>query len=346
MRPNPTFAILAVIAILPLAVQPMPGASNYYEEHFTDGTTDLTWESPFEDSLGNPLTPMQVDFVAGNPEGDGWVGVIEADTASLGGIGLSVAGDSLLSDYIMEADVWVDVTDGSFYEGIIMRTRQDPLSGVVRGYQLVANFYPSFFLSRIKFRYYSTIPDSIRDIRIYDGADIPGGEPTQSGWHRFKIKAKGEQFWLYWDDQEFPDNPQTDAAISSGLFGAYIFNLGYGEVLSDDIEIHPSALFLFDPDPGEAGQNNTLNVNGATPGGRVYFVVGVRPGSVPVPAGCTGETVDIANPILIGFDDADELGNASLTVFVPPGASGRTIYMQVVEIENCKTSNRVDYTFP
>jgi hypothetical protein len=346
MRLSVSFALpAAFLLVLPLA-RPLAGASAYYEEHFTDGTTDLNWESPFGDSLGNPLTPMLVDSVPGNPSGDGWVGVVEGDTASLGGIGLAVAGDTLLADYILEAEVWVDVTDASFYEGLMMRAKQDTATGVLRCYQLVANFYPPFFINQVKFRYYSTIPDSIRDIRVFNGAEIPGGAPTQSGWHTMKIKAKGNKFWLYWDGMEFPGNPQVDDALSNGRFGTYIFNLAYGEVLSDDIVVHPSALTLLDPSPGLPGQNNTLAVAGATPNARVYFVVGFAPGSVPVPAGCTDETIGISNPILIGFADADADGNASLTAFVPPAVSGRTIYMQAVEIENCKTSNRVDYTFP
>ncbi len=97
-----------------------------------------------------------------------------------------------------------------------------------------------------------------------------------------------------------------------------------------------------------AGQSNTFRVSGAIPGERVYFVWGLIPGSTNVP-GCPGMTFDIANlsmSNMFGFDEADAEGNASVTAFVPPAASGFTVLFQAVEITNCIVSNRIDYTFP
>ncbi len=346
------FVFCSALTILTLTASPGLGVGPYYEEYFTDGTTDIEWRSAWYDSLGNELTPMQVDFVPGNPSGDGWVGLIEADTSYVGGLGLAIAGDPDLNDYTMEAEVYVDVTSGSFYEGIMMRVNQDTMTDVITGYQLVSNFYPPFFIKQLKFRKYSTIPDDIVDLRVFSSSEIPGGAPTESGWHTFKIKAIGNQFWLYWDDQELPDNPHTDTTATpfeSGEFGIYIFNMGvYGQVLSDDIIVSPSGITLENPDPGLAGQSNTFRVSGATPGERVYFVWGLRSGSTNVP-GCPGTTLDIANLTMrnmFGFDEADAEGNASVTAFVPPAASGYTVLFQAVEVANCIVSNRVDYTFP
>ncbi len=243
MKLKTKFAIVPVLAVLAMIPRAGLGQVILYEEHFTGGNTDLEWESAWFDSLGNPLTPMQTDSVPQNPSGDGWVGLIQADTASLGGLGLAIAGDTALTDYSMEAQIWVDVDDDdSYYEGIMVRVNTDEGTGVVQGYQLVSQFYPPFFISRLKFRKYSSIPNDIHDLRLYDSSEIPGGAPTESSWHTFKIDAQGNSFWLYWDDQELPDNPQVDTTqtpvLLNGNFGVYIFNLGsYGEVRCDDIII-------------------------------------------------------------------------------------------------------------
>ncbi len=241
MRLRTSFVILTAFILICLTLRSGMGQVVLYEEHFTGGAMDLEWESSFSDSVGTPLTPMTVDSVPVNPSGDGWIGVVEADTASLGGLGLAVAGDTSLTDYSMEAQIWVDITDNSFYEGIMVRVNMDASTGVAQGYQFVSSFYPSFFLSRLKFRKYSSLPNDIVDLRVYDDTEIPGGAPTVSGWHTFKIDAQGDLFWLYWDDQELPDNPQVDttqAPLLSGNFGVYIFNAGsYGRVGCDDIII-------------------------------------------------------------------------------------------------------------
>jgi len=232
--------IFSALAVLSLTASTGLGLEILYEEHFTDGTTDLEWESAFFDSLGTPLTPMQVDSVPGNPSGDGWIGVVEADTAVIGGLGLATAGDTSLTDYSMEAQIWVDVDDGdSYYEGIMVRVNRDTTTGVVQGYQLVSNFYPDYGISQMKFRKYSSIQADIVDLRKYDNTEIPGGAPSESGWHMFKIDAQGDLFWLYWDSQELPDNPQVDTThtpLLSGNFGVYIFNIStYARAGCDDI---------------------------------------------------------------------------------------------------------------
>jgi hypothetical protein len=257
MMRNASFGIIPALVVLILSAGSLMAQRVLYEDHFTGGAPDIAWESVWADSLGTPLTPMGTDSVPVNPSGDGWIGIVEADTASLGGLGLAVAGSDTLTDYSMEAQVWVDVTDASFYEGIMVRTNVDTATGVAQGYQLVSNFYPSFFLSRVKFRKYSSQPDDIHDLAVFDNEDIPGGEPTSSGWHTFKIDAQGDLFWLYWDGMEFPNNPQVDTTgtppLLSGNFGVYIFNLGYGRTGVDDIIVEGGGPTGLGDSPGGAG---------------------------------------------------------------------------------------------
>lgn len=124
------------------------------------------------------------------------------------------------------------------------------------------------------------------------------------------------------------------------------FALGSGDgVLVDDIEVGPPSYTLLPPSPGTAGQVNDLVAISATPGQTSYFIYGFQAGSTPVP-GCGGLVADIRNPQIGGTAVADPLGVATLSVPVPPAASGLTVLLQAVEPGTCQVTNRVDYTFP
>lgn len=105
-----------------------------------------------------------------------------------------------------------------------------------------------------------------------------------------------------------------------------------------------SVLEMLDPVPGIAGQDNTFRISNATPGEKNYFVYGLREGSVNVP-GCSGLTVSIRNPTIMGSATADANGDATLVLFVPSNAGGRTIYLQGVEQSTCQVTNRLPFVF-
>jgi len=179
-----------------------------YEEHFTGGNASLTWLAGFG---GDTLKPYQM---VDNPSGDGWVGKLNNQTSG-GGVSLSFAGTPDLADYSLEA--WVYCTVGvTEYHGIQMRIDSSANSG----YQLVTDFDAD---RRLRFRYaVGAMPTVIHD---FTEAEIPGGVPAEAGWHKMKIKAVGNQFWLYWDDQELSGCPYTDDSAASGFFGFYVWNM-------------------------------------------------------------------------------------------------------------------------
>lgn len=102
---------------------------------------------------------------------------------------------------------------------------------------------------------------------------------------------------------------------------------------------------LLEPNPGQAGLDNTFSVSGGTVGNRVYFLAGLGCGPVTVP-NCGGAVVDIAQPLILGSAIVGADGFASIDRLVPGGASGRTVVFQAFERESCKASNSVSYTFP
>jgi len=116
----------------------------------------------------------------------------------------------------------------------------------------------------------------------------------------------------------------------------------------DNLEIvaTPTAFTLSGPTPGTAGQTNALDVINATPGGLVVFAGSAAAGTTTV--GCTGSTLalDMLQPRALGQLFADANGDATLSAPAPAFLTGRTVYLQAVDVATCGVSNLVTYTFP
>lgn len=103
-------------------------------------------------------------------------------------------------------------------------------------------------------------------------------------------------------------------------------------------------LELVPPVPGNGGRDNTMGVNGATPGATVSFFYGTQPGKRNIP-GCPPLGIDMRNPTLIGRSTANAQGTALLTVFIPGAASGRSIALQAVDDTGCLVSDLLLFQF-
>lgn len=206
---------LAVVLILALAAS---AQIVLYEEHFTDGNMALNWQAGYGDTLGGAGNSMEVDFMPGNPSGDGFIGKV-GNNLSGGNVGLTYAGDIGLTDYTLTAYVYTTVSSGlGPYNSLAFRFNPE-LDTLVYYYQFDADFDTD---QRLRFRKKLTgFPEVIRD---WSAGEIPGGIPAQSGWHEMSVNIEGTEFWLFWDGQELPGCPYTDAAIPNGYFGVYIFN--------------------------------------------------------------------------------------------------------------------------
>lgn len=75
------------------------------------------------------------------------------------------------------------------------------------------------------------------------------------------------------------------------------------------------------------------------------FYYGTATGSTSVP-GCTGLDVDIDSAQVLGTATVGSNGAAKYFTTVPSGWSGLKVYLQCVEIANCRKSNLVKFTFP
>jgi hypothetical protein len=104
-------------------------------------------------------------------------------------------------------------------------------------------------------------------------------------------------------------------------------------------------LTLSEPIPGQVGTINTFDVSAATSGETVFLIGGLKGGSFDVPR-CPGVGVGVGDPRVLDSAVADAGGNASLSVFVPGRASGRTILFQPLELSSCTGGNLVIHSFP
>ncbi|MCL4199442.1 MAG: hypothetical protein KJZ69_18265 [Phycisphaerales bacterium] len=100
---------------------------------------------------------------------------------------------------------------------------------------------------------------------------------------------------------------------------------------------------LTEPEPGIAGEENTVRVVGAAPATEVYLLWGKNDGFVQVP-GCPVQ-LKMADPIRAGRMTTDGNGEAEFTLDVPPRASGRRVLLQVIDKPNCRASNLVEARF-
>jgi probable HAF family extracellular repeat protein len=106
----------------------------------------------------------------------------------------------------------------------------------------------------------------------------------------------------------------------------------------------PVELILSELTPGVAGEVNSINIRGLTPGELVQVVYGSSTGMTQI-GGCPGATILISEPRKAGTATADNEGYAELEVYVPEKATGQTFRIQVVQGSECLESNVVTVTF-
>ena len=186
-----------------------------YEEHFTDGNMQLDWKPWFTDTL-NLGDSMQVLSDPTTPGGDSWAGRISNEY--MGVSGLTYAGTADMDDYSVEAWIYTIVVPAMGpYNGIAMRC--DPNSGWY--YRFVSDFDSDHRLRLAAF----TGGMGAAIIRDWASNEIPGGAPSSSSWHKFKITMVADSIWAYYDDVLLPDCPLINDTIAAGHFGVYVFNM-------------------------------------------------------------------------------------------------------------------------
>ena len=116
-------------------------------------------------------------------------------------------------------------------------------------------------------------------------------------------------------------------------------------VLGEDIFLlTPITLNLNSAVPGIAGEPNTFEISGATPGGRVILMSSPKAGLRNL-SGCNGGVLSLNKPRNLGSAVADATGNATVSVNISNNFSGRTLLVQAVHLDTCEISDVVTQTF-
>ncbi|MDO9575947.1 MAG: T9SS type A sorting domain-containing protein [bacterium] len=218
------YKVLGIIVSLVLCAS-LCTSQILFEEHFTDGNLTLNWFDGW--GVADPPDTMTVVSVTGNPTGDGWVGKLSnAGTV----VATALAGNATIKDYSVEAYIYTTVSaSGGPYQGIVARW-----DTTTNYYYLLMCDFDATQRIRLSFNQSAT-PNTIRE---WVGDEIPGGVPTEDGWHKLKLVIVGNQIWAYFDDNELPNCPFTYEGTAQGFFGVYVFSMsGVDSILCDDIVV-------------------------------------------------------------------------------------------------------------
>jgi len=95
------------------------------------------------------------------------------------------------------------------------------------------------------------------------------------------------------------------------------------------------------PNPGRAGQVNTLSATWPIAGDRVTFLGARDIGSTPVP-GCPGVDVALEAPVLLGEGVATDRGGVTIEIDIPGAFEGERVQIQAISRDRCVVSEPIE----
>lgn len=113
--------------------------------------------------------------------------------------------------------------------------------------------------------------------------------------------------------------------------------------LDVDIQGPAPSISLSTPTAPTAGDLVSWQVDDAPVWSTLHIVLGT-PGTTQVP-GCSGHSVGIGNPKVLGTVETDAVGSGHLTMQVPAVAAGMTRTVYAVSLDACASSNPLVVTF-
>jgi hypothetical protein len=184
-----------------------------YEEGFTDGVAQLSWDTPW----GAEADLVSVDWVDGNPAGDGFIGVLHNELSG-GGVGTAYVLDNSLTDYTVEAQIYL-IPGSSAYRGLIGRAHGNSELGDLEMYALVADLDDDRYRLR---RWPGGF--GMETLEEWYADDIGDLYPDEEGWYKMGMEFEGDEIRCYINDVQLPGTVINDV-IPYGGFGVYLWDM-------------------------------------------------------------------------------------------------------------------------
>jgi hypothetical protein len=196
------------------------GAQVLYEETFSNGTADLAWQSAW----GEEADQVLVDWMDGNPGGDGFIGKL-GNGLSGGGVGTAAVSAPELVDYRVEAQIHL-VPGEAHYRGIVGRLSGSNETADLSFYAFVADLSEGTGMGdqRFMLRYWPVGGGVMTTIRIWEAAELGELYPDAPGWYKLGLEMDGDQLTCFIDDQPLPGGAITDDNVAAGGFGVYFWH--------------------------------------------------------------------------------------------------------------------------
>jgi len=224
-----TTVILAMLLVNFFGVNNIMSQDSIFTEDFEFGAASTDWglyraaeENVTVAEMGSAPVPLV--------NGGNYVGLVQDADGSYNGASIILAGETDMQNYSIEGDVYCykNHPDGSAYTGLAVYA--DSSKGVY--IKLVADFDGDNRLRLYNNRINTTTFQYTFD-HSFGAADIPGGIPTEDGWHHMKVEVQTVDdtttaFWCYFDGEMLAGCPIYDTGVhqmDSGQFGMYAFQM-------------------------------------------------------------------------------------------------------------------------
>lgn len=215
---------MALVLIVLVSGCLMPGQSStppeerVFRDNFSDGEPELRWVFYPHFNRDN----LEGAREAGAPDGDGGVGILK--NANAGGFAsLSYVVTDEVGNFYLEAMVYCPVTreEKGQLSGIAFLI--DPIDG--NFYRYICDFKAGD--PNLNIAYVGEDTDNFPVyLRFWGSKDIPGGVPTEGGWHKMAVRVRNGEAAGYWDGNALGGGKIVVDKIPRGFAGVYANYVG------------------------------------------------------------------------------------------------------------------------
>ena len=252
MKRIATMLLLSMLIVCFSFIGTILGQGATFSDNFETGTPNADW-GLYRANEENVAAVEMTSAPAVLDDGGNYVGYIHDVDGSYNGAAIILAGEPTMQNYSIEGDVYcyVNHAGGSAYTGLTVYG--DSTAGVY--IKLVADFD-----SDQRLRLYNNKLDMTTFQYTFDhkfsAADVPGGIPTEDGWHHMKVEVQTVDenttaFWCYFDGELLDGCPVYDTGVNqmdAGQFGLYAFQMDTDGIAGyfDNIEVKPLGTLFSD----------------------------------------------------------------------------------------------------